>query len=71
MCAHDASKGVAVGDANGGKPQRLGLVDQLARVRTALEEAEVGADVAGWDELWLQSNQRADSGQCAVSGQGG
>ncbi len=45
MGADHAGKGVAVGDSDGDKPQRLGLVDELTGMRAAFEEAEVGADI--------------------------
>jgi hypothetical protein len=42
--AHHAGQRVAVGDADGGQPQRLGRQHQLVRVRGPAQEAVVGRD---------------------------
>jgi hypothetical protein len=39
--ADDAGKGVAVGDADGLQPQRVGLQDQLVSMRPAFQKGEV------------------------------
>ena len=41
LCAHDAGERIAVGEAEGGKPKRLGLGHQLVGVRAAFQEGEV------------------------------
>ena len=45
MGAHDAGKGVAVGDGDGFEPERLSCRDELLGVRAAAQEREVGGDV--------------------------
>ena len=42
--AHDAREAVAVGNANGREPQRLGSPHHLARMRASTQEGEVGGD---------------------------
>ena len=44
MGAHDAGKGVAVGDADGGKAEGSGFLGQLFGMRGTAQEREIGGD---------------------------
>ena len=68
--AHDAGKAVAVGDADGGKAERLGGRDHFGRMRAAAQEGEVGGDgklgIGSWVDFgfftYLYTHERGTPG---------
>ena len=72
--AHHAGDRIAVGDAEAGEAERLGLLDQLLRMRAAAQEGEIGGDgklgiggrgrIRGFDARLFRPEREKD-GRCS------